>query len=156
MLRRFLLGAAIAGATLAFAPLAFAQGQFGTAAEAKALLEKAVSELQANAATALAKFNKADGGFRDRDLYVFCFDRMTGIRTAHVIVESIGKDLRPLKEKDGSPLGQKIFDAANGVKEGEITTVNYNFPRPGGTNPVAKVSFVTHVGMQGCGVGYYK
>jgi hypothetical protein len=155
MRRRLVLGA-IASAALAISTIAFAQAKSGTAAEAKAMLEKAVTELKANQAAALVKFNKADGGFRDRDLYVFCFDTTTGIRTAHVIVESIGKDLRPLKEKDGSPLGQKIFDAANRVKEGEITTVNYNFPRPGSTDPVAKESYVTRVGNQGCGVGYYK
>jgi hypothetical protein len=156
MLRKFLFGATIASAALAFATMAFAQDPSGTAAQAKALLEKAVFELKANETAAIAKFNKADGGFRDRDLYVFCFDTTTGIRTAHVNVDSIGKDLRPLKEKDGSPLGQKIFDAANSVKEGEITTVSYNFPRPGGSDSVAKESFVTRVGKLGCGVGYYK
>jgi hypothetical protein len=62
-------------------------------------------------------------------------------------------DVRALKEKDGSPLGQKIFDAN---KPGTITTVDYKFPRPGTTDPVAKESFVTVVGNQGCGVGYYK
>jgi cytochrome c len=155
MFRKLLLGA-IASATLAFAATAQGQGQFGTAAEAKAMLEKAIEELKANEAAALAKFNKADGGFRDRDLYVFCFDTGTGIRTAHIIAQSIGKDLRPLKETDGSPLGEKIFDAANRVKEGEITTVSYHFPRPGATDPVAKQSYVTRVGRQGCGVGYYE
>jgi hypothetical protein len=156
MLRRLLFGATIATAALAFAALTFAQRPFGTAAEANALLQKAIVELKANQDAAIAKFNKADAGFRDRDLYVFCFDTTTGIRVAHVIVESIGKDLRPLKEMDGSPLGQKIFDAANSVKEGEITTVSYNFPRPGGSDPVAKESFITRVGKLGCGVGYYK
>jgi len=28
--------------------------------------------------------------------------------------------------------------------------------KPGTTDPVPKESFVTHVGNQGCGVGYYK
>jgi hypothetical protein len=155
MLRRLML-AAIASVALAVSAPAFMQGQSGTAAEAKAMIEKAVTELKANQAAALAKFNKAGGGFRDRDLYAFCFDTTTGVRTAHVIVEYIGMDIRPLKEKDGSPLGQKIFDAANKVKEGEITTVNYNFPRPGSTQPIAKETYVTRVGNQGCGVGYYK
>jgi hypothetical protein len=148
--------AAIASVALAVLALALAQGQSGTAAEAKAMIEKAVAELKANQAVALVKFNNADSGFRDRDLYAFCFDTTTGIRTAHVLVEYIGKDIRPLTEKNGSPLGQKIFDAAIKVQEGEITTVNYNFPRPGTTDPIAKESYVTRVGNQGCGVGYYK
>jgi hypothetical protein len=33
----------------------------------KALIEKAVTELKANEGAAIAKFDKPDGGFRDRD-----------------------------------------------------------------------------------------
>src|SRR5947209_19338987 len=101
--------------------------QNGTAAEAKAMLQKAITELNANQAAALAKFNKADGGFRDRDLYVFCWDTSSGKFTAHVNAALMGTDIRALKEPSGSPLGQKIFDD---VKEGQITTVDYQFPRP--------------------------
>jgi hypothetical protein len=57
---------------------------------------------------------------------------------------------------DGSPLGKKIFDAANGTNDSTIVTVSYNFPKPGTTNPALKESYVTRVGSQGCGVGYYK
>ena len=121
--------------------------------EAKAMLEKAVTELKANEAAALAKFNKADAGFRDRDLYVYCFDKATGKFTAHVNSALMGTDVKALKEKDGSPLGTKVYDAA---KEGTITTISYNFPKPGGTDPVPKEAYVTRIGNQGCGVGYYK
>ena len=55
MLRKLMLGAT-ASAVLAFSSSAFGQGQFGTAAEAKVMLEKAVTELKANEAAALAKF----------------------------------------------------------------------------------------------------
>jgi cytochrome c len=126
----------------------------GTPAEAKAMLEKAVAALKANEADALAKFPKTDGGFRDRDLYVYCFDTTNGKFTAHVNPALMGTDVRALKDaKDGSPLGQKIFDA---VKEGSVATVAYNFPKPGTTDPVPKEAFVTKVANQGCGVGYYK
>jgi len=151
MLRKLIVST-LAGAALALSTAAFAQG-VGTAAEAKAMVEKAVSELKANEAAALAKFVKVDGGFRDRDLYVYCFEKSTGKFTAHVNPALMGTDVRALKEKDGAPLGQKVFDAA---KEGTITTISYNFPKPGGTDPVAKEAFVTAVGNQGCGVGYYK
>jgi hypothetical protein len=144
---------AVSAVALTLSAAAFAQGQFGTAAEAKAMLEKAVAELKINEATALTKFNKADGGFRDRDLYVYCFEMGTGKFTAHVNSALMGTDVRTLKEKDGSPLGQKIYDAA---KAGTITTISYNFPKPGGTDPVAKEAYITRVGNQGCGVGYYK
>jgi signal transduction histidine kinase len=132
---------------------AVAQPATGSAAEAKAMLEKGIAELKANEAAALAKFNKADGGFRDRDLYVYCFDMGTGKFTAHVNPALMGTDVKALKEKDGSPLGTKVYDAA---KEGTITTISYNFPKPGSTDPVPKEAYVTRVSNQGCGVGYYK
>ena len=57
-------------------PGAFAQqAQFGTAAEAKAMLEKAVAAVKADKTKALAMFNQGEGGFKDRDLQPFCFNR---------------------------------------------------------------------------------
>lgn len=151
MLRGVFFGA-MASLAVALGGTALAQGQFGTAAEAKAMLEKAVAELKSNEAAALAKFNKGEGGFRDRDLYVFCYDMNTGKFTAHVNQSLLGTDVKALKEKDGSPLGEKVFNA---TKE-TMNTVSYNFPKPGTTDPVAKESYVIKVGNQGCGVGYYK
>ena len=140
-----------AGALLVCAAIAVAQS-FGTAAEAKAMLEKAVAALKANESDALAKFNAKDGGFRDRDLYVFCYNMADGKFTAHPNPALMGTDVRQLKVKD-DPLGQRIFDT---IKPGVVNTVAYNFPKPGTTDPVPKESFVTQVGNQGCGVGYYK
>ena len=118
------------------------------------MLDKAVAALKANEADALAKFPKSDGGFRDRDLYVYCFDTTSGKFTAHINPALMGTDVRSLKDaKDGSALGQKIFDSA---KDGAVTTVAYNFPKPGTTEPVPKEAYITKVGTQGCGVGFYK
>jgi cytochrome c len=117
------------------------------------MFDKAIAAVKADKAKALDMFNKGEGGFRDRDLYVFCFDANTGIFNAQVVKNLLGTDIRLVKEKDGSPLGQKIFDA---IKEGSVNTVSYNFPRPGSDVPVAKESYVTAVGNQACGVGYYK
>ena len=39
---------------------------------AKAMLEKAVAAVKNDKAKALDMFNKGEGGFKDRDLYVFC------------------------------------------------------------------------------------
>jgi hypothetical protein len=141
---------------LACSSAAKAADEFGTAAEARAMLDRAILELKADPAGAIVKFNRPDGGYRDRDLYVFCIDATTALRVAHVITESIGKDLRLTTERDGSPLGQKIFDAVHTVREGEIATVSYNWPRPGSTTPVGKESYVTRIGNFGCGVGFYK
>jgi signal transduction histidine kinase len=133
------------------AAVCFAQAQFGTAAEAKAMLERAVTELKADEAKAVGKFNAGSDSFKDRDLYVFCFDMASGKFTAHPSL--MGQDIRTLKDKTGAAFGEQIF---NNAKEGTIATVDYMFPRPGGTDPVAKQSFVTRVANQGCAVGYYK
>lgn len=153
-LHRKLMFVSIFSATFAVAVGAFAQVQFGTASEAKAMIERAIAELKTDEAAALAKFNKGAAGFKDRDLYVFCYDMNTAKFTAHGANQSlIGTDIKALKEKDGSPLGEKIFNA---TRINTITTVAYNFPRPGTTNPVPKESYVTRVANEGCGVGYYK
>src|ERR1700730_6065827 len=110
-MRRNLIFGALVCAAMAVTGAALAQAKFGTAAEAKALLEKAVAELKTNEAAALAKFNKTDGGFRDRDLYVFCYDMNTSKFTAHTNQSLLGTDVKALKEKDGSPLGEKVFNA---------------------------------------------
>jgi signal transduction histidine kinase len=149
MLRNLLVAAVLSAA---FCGPALSQGQYGTAAEARAMLDRAASELKANEAAALARFNKGEAGFKDRDLYVFCFDMTTGKFTAGV-QPLIGTDVKALKEKDGSPLGEKVLAAA---KEGVVTTLAYNFPKPGTADPVPKESYITRVGNQGCGVGYFK
>jgi signal transduction histidine kinase len=135
--------------SLGFATIALA-ADFGTAAEAKAMLEKAVAALKANQATALSMFTKGEGGFKDRDLYPFC-GGPDGMFTAHPSL--VGKSLKDLKDKSGKPLGEEIYKSA---EQGKITEVSYMWPRPGTTDPVQKVSFVTKVGDQVCAVGYYK
>lgn len=141
----------LAAAVLSSGPASAAE--FGSAAEAKAMIDKAAVALKAGEADALAKFNDAAGGFRDRDLYVFCFETAGGKFTAHPNKALVGTDVRALKERDGSPLGDKLFAAP---KEGAVASVEYKFPRPGGSDPVAKETYLVKVAGQACGVGYYK
>ncbi len=148
-MRRKLLSISFAAALLGLGS-GVSAAEFGTAGEAKAMLEKAVVALKADKAAALAKFNKGEGGFKDRDLYPFC-GGPDGMFTAHPTLQ--GKSLKDLKDKTGKALGQAIYDTA---KEGHIGEVSYMWPRPGSTEPVQKVSYVTKVGDQVCAVGYYK
>src|SRR4029077_16715611 len=55
---------------------------FGTAEEAKAMLERAVAAVKEDKAKALDMFQKGEGGFKDRDLYVWCANASDGIVTA--------------------------------------------------------------------------
>ena len=138
------------------AGLANAQ-QSGTAAEAKAMFDRAVAALKTEfKATALSEFNdKNNKQYHDRDLYVFCLNMSDGKITASANQALIGTDIRTIKAKDDS-FGQRIYDAMKGTPEQGVATVDYNFPKPGTTEPLPKQSFVTRVGDQGCGVGYYK
>jgi cytochrome c len=151
---KFLFAAVAAVALLCGATSAKAQAT-GTAAEAKAMLEKATASLKANEADALAKFARKDGGFVDRDLYVFCFSMTDGKFTAHINPSLMGTDVRNLKSGD-DPLGQRIFDTVKNSAPGSVVTIDYKFPKPGTTEPLPKQSFLTRVGNQGCGCGYYK
>ena len=69
MIRTFIV-AAMSAAVIAFAPTAFAQQVGGSPDEAKAMLMKAVAAVKEDKAKALDMFNKGEGGFLDRDLYV--------------------------------------------------------------------------------------
>ena len=140
-------------AFLGFIATASAQGGLGTAAQARAMLDRAVIALKANRTTAIANFNKADGGFRDRDLYVVCFDATSGMVLTHVDPKQLGHDVRTMKQPDGKPFGMMIFNAA---KVGSVATVDYEYPRPGDAAHRAKQSYVTRVGNDACLVGYYK
>jgi len=139
-------------AALTFSSSAFAQAQFGTKAEAKAMLEKAVAAVKADKTKALGMMQKGEGGFRDRDLYVFCANASDSAFTVHPTL--MGKKLRDVKDKNGKALGEEIMNVAT---EGKFSEVSYFWPRPGAdTTPVQKVTFVTKVADQVCAVGYYK
>src|SRR5271169_7222439 len=77
MLHKLVIGALGAMAVM-FSSTAFAQG---TATEAKAMLDKAVVAVKADKAKMLDTINKGEGGFLDRDLYVFCFNLSDGSKS---------------------------------------------------------------------------
>ncbi len=133
---------------LATGPVSAAE--YGTAEEAKMMLEKAVAALKADKAKALAMFVSGEGGFKDRDLYPYC-GGPDGMFTAHPTLT--GKDLKSLQDKAGKPIGVELYARA---KDGEIAEIDYVWPRPGDTTPVGKVAYFTKVGDQICAVGYYQ
>ena len=156
MVRALIIGVTSAAALTLLAAVLAQQGQIGTPQEARAMLDKAAAAVKADEAVALAMFNKGEGGFRDRDLYPFCFQVADGKLVASPKAVPAGTDVRTLKDRTGKVYGPEIYAAAQ-KPEGQITEVSYMFPKPGTTAPaVPKVSFVTKVDDLGCGVGYYK
>jgi signal transduction histidine kinase len=153
MVRNLTFVIALAAILVLFTPTSFpaTQTQFGTEQEAKAMLERAVAALKENKEKALEMFNKGEGGFRDRDLYVFCANASDGVVTAHPYLK--GENLQDIVGKKGFPLGKEIMRTAT---EGEIKEVSYWWPRPDSDKPLEKHTFYTQVVGQNCGVGYYK
>ena len=115
------------------------------------MLGKAVAALKENKEKALEMFNKGEGGFKDRDLYVFCANASDGVLTAHPHLR--GEHLQDIVGKKGYPLGKEIMQNAT---EGTVKEVTYWWPRPGSDKPLEKRAFYTKVRDQNCGVGYYK
>jgi signal transduction histidine kinase len=144
----------VAGCTLILPVVAATSApaaEFGTEAEARALLDRAVAAVKNDKAKALAMFNKGEDGFKDRDLYVFCANASDGVLTAHPYLK--GEHLQEIKGKKGFPLGQEIMGTAT---EDNISEVTYWWPRPGSDKPIEKHTFFTKAEDQNCGVGYYK
>ena len=96
-------------------------GQYGTPNEAKAMLERAVAAVKEDKAKALDMFNKGEGGFKDRDLYVWCANASDGIVTATPYWNR-GKQLKDLEGKRGAPFGQTVMQNAT---EGTIKETTY-------------------------------
>jgi hypothetical protein len=157
IMRTFMIAAGSAAA-LTLSSAAFAQ-QSSSRDEAKAMLMKAVAAAKADKTKALDMFNKGEGGFLDRDLYVFCANVSDGKNLAignPNAKQLLGTDTRTLKDSAGKAFGQEVY-AAGQKPDGEITEVTgYLFPSPSSPTPVLKNSFVTRIGDIYCGVGYYK
>ncbi len=134
------------------ASIGAAAGENATPEEAKAMLDKAVKAVQADEPKALAAFNDPKGGYVDRDLYVFCFDK-AGKITAHGADKAmLGTDAKILKDPDGKPIGTEMLALA-GKGGGSI---EYKWKSPTTQQVGAKVSFLKTAGNQTCGVGAYK
>lgn len=140
----------VLAALLAFAPAR--ADTTGSAAEARTMLERAVAAVKADEAKALAAFSHGDPPFKDRDLYIFCA-RNDGRVDAHVDPTQIGKNIKDSYDVDGVAFGQEMMAVA---PTGGMAAVSYMWPKPGTHTASPKVSFVTRVADQMCGVGYHK
>jgi Single Cache domain 2 len=153
MLRNLALVVGYAAVLVLSTAASVAAADFGSAEEAKAMLEKAVAAVKEDKAKALDMFNKGEGGFKDRDLYVWCANASDGIITATPYWNR-GKQVRDIEGMHGAPFGETVMQNAT---EGTIKETTYWWPRPGTEDkPLEKTIFYTKVSDQICVVGYYK
>ena len=94
--------------------------EFGTADEAKTMLDRAVAAVKEDKTKALDMFSKRQNGFSDRDLYVFCANTSDGIVTAHPYGNK-GKQLKEIFGKKGYPLGQEMIEKAMHSTQRSVT-----------------------------------
>ena len=101
--------AAILLASLSFSVLA---EERGTPPEAEALVKKAIAHYKKNGREkALADFNRKDGGFVDRDLYVTVYD-YNGVSLAHINPKFHGKNMLDLRDESGKYHIKERIEAA--------------------------------------------
>jgi hypothetical protein len=128
-----------------------AAAEFATPEEAKAMLGRAIAEAKTDELSAIKRFNNNDLAFRDRDLFVFCFNSEDGKFTAHEAL--VARDVRSLRDSNGKSFGMEMYNKA---QEDRITEVVFASPLPGSTETTIKKAYVTRVGDQVCGVSAYQ
>jgi hypothetical protein len=62
----------------------------------------------------------------------------------------LGTDVRELK-LDKDAIGQRAYDVVAKAAEGDVVSIDFNFPKPGSKQPTTKQSLETRAGNQACG-----
>lgn len=121
-----------------------AQGYgIGTPLEAKKMVEQAIAYLQTHGEEkALHEFNKPNGKFQWRDLYVFAYD-LNGVMRAHPSPKLIGLNFYNEPDSKGKLFRKEIVDLANSRGSGWI---DYTYRHPMTQQEEAKITYFQRVG----------
>ncbi len=126
--------------------------EYGTAAEAEALVKKAAAYIKANGKEkAFAEISNPKGPFTDRDLYVVVYD-LNGKCLAHgQNPKMAGKDLIELKDPDGKAFIKERVELA---KTKDKFWQDYKFTNPLSKKIEPKSMYLEKHGdiMVGCGI----
>jgi hypothetical protein len=125
--------------------------EYGTPAEARAMLQRAVAAMKTGKAEAIAMFNHNERQFRDRDLFVFCFNKLDGKYTAHESM--VGRDVRTFVDGNGRSTGWQMYREA---VDDRIVKIDFVSQLPGTTRLEPKHAYIARVGDQVCGVSAYR
>ena len=128
--------------------------EFGTAAEAEAMVKKAIQLIKADGRDkAFAEINNPKGKFVDRDLYIFVYD-MDGKCVAHGFnPKMIGKELIEMKDPDGKYFVKERIEIAKTKGHG---WQDYKFTDPITKKLEPKSAYVERVENLIIGCGVYK
>ena len=123
----------------------------GSADEARDLVHKALAEVQSRGLQVAAEvFRQPDGGFRDRDLYIFVTDREGRYHVHGAKPAMEGKRVHEVPGIDGDRFARESWEATQGSNWVEYDIIN---PETGTVQP--KASYVVALNDQlvlGCGI----
>jgi len=150
-MKKLLIAVGIGVIILGAQQIAF-PAEFGTKAEAEALVKKAIALIKAEGKEkAFAEINNPKGKFVDRDLYIFVYD-MSGKCVAHGFNQKmIGKDLIEMKDPDGKYYVKERIEIAKTKGKG---WQDYKFTNPVSKKIELKTAYIEKVDdlIVGCGV----
>jgi|SRR5208282_3310149 len=143
-------------AVLSIIPLHAADSEFGTKAEAVAMVKRVQDMFKKDGADATFKAvsDPSTKEFHDRDLYPFIYT-LSGVCVAHGARPAlIGKNLIDIKDQDGVYLVREFIKVAEGPASG---WVDYKWPNPQTNKIEDKSSYAEKLGDDYfVGVGVYR
>jgi hypothetical protein len=128
----------------------------GSAKEAKAMVQRAVTYLKTNGPEiAFPAFSDPKGKFVDRDLYIWVADADANMKcVAHgVSAQLIGRDLMEFKDSDGKMFIREIYELSRKKGSG---WVDYKWFRPATQKIEQKSVYFEKVDHYIVACGYYK
>jgi hypothetical protein len=100
--------------------------EFGTSAQAKAMIQRAIEALQANEGDAIKAFNdKNNNQFHVLDLYVFCINLADGKFTSQLDQSLVGTSAESLRYGQDQ-YGKRLLSTLREAPEGKVISVAYN------------------------------
>ena len=153
-MKKLVLSGMVLVVLFGFAGIISAAEKRGTAAEAEALVKKAIAYMKSNGKeAAFAEINNPKGRFTDRDLYIFVYD-INGKCVAHGLnPKMIGKDLAEMKDADGKMFVKERIEIAKTKGKG---WQDYKFTDPISKNIEQKRAYVEKYEDLIVGSGIYK
>ncbi|AZP12470.1 cache domain-containing protein [Undibacterium parvum] len=121
---------AITFSVLLCVSVATAAEDHGSAAEAKAMVQKTIAAMKKNGIeNTITEINKRDGQYKEKDLYTVVYS-ITGQNLAHINPKMVGKDMMELTDVDGKHFIKERIELA---KKSGNAWQDYKF-----LNPVSK------------------
>ena len=127
----------------------------GSLADAKAMAEKAAAHMtEVGPEKAMTDFERFDGGYRDRDLFVVVYDAQHRVVCAPGNPNFVGRDATLFIDTDGKEFGKAIIAIAEAPPNAGWVTYRMSSPLTHKVEP--KTSYVVKAGDYIVLVGAYK